>query len=68
MLVRHHTVYIPFITTLIFESQCVKLIHLRTIASIDVLMPGIVYRIILSNRNLTPYLNIFLNILINRHC
>jgi len=36
MLVCHRTVYIPFITTLIFESQCVELIHLRTISLIGV--------------------------------
>jgi len=43
MLVCHRTVYIPFIMTLIFENQCVKLIHLRTISLIDVFLPGIVY-------------------------
>jgi len=33
----HRIVYIPFIMILIFESQCVELIHLRTISLIDVI-------------------------------
>jgi len=36
MLVCQRTVYTLFITTLIFESQYVELIHLRTISLIDV--------------------------------
>jgi len=67
MLVYHRTVYIPFITTLIFVSQCVELIHLRTISLIDVSPPGIVYRVLLSNKNMSPRLNINLNVLIYRH-
>jgi len=67
MLVCHRIVYIPFITTLIFESQCVKLIHLRTISLIDMFLPGIVYLILLSNQNLSPHLNTILNLLIYRH-
>jgi len=51
MLVYHRIVYIPFIMTLIFESQCVELIHLRTISLIDVSLPGIVYQVLLSNQN-----------------
>jgi len=34
-----YSLYIPFITTSIFESQCVKLINLRTIFLIDVSLP-----------------------------
>jgi len=48
MLVCHRTVYISLITTLIFENQSVELIHLRTISLIDVSLPGIVYRVLLS--------------------
>jgi len=64
MLVYHRTVYIPFITTLIFESHCVEQIHLRTISLMDV--PGIVYQVLLSNQNLSPRLNIILDLLIYR--
>jgi len=49
------------------RSQCVELIHLRTISLIDVSVPGIVYRALLSNQNLSPRLNIILNLLIYRH-
>jgi len=49
ILVYHRIVYIPFIMILIFESQCVELIHLRTISLFDVSLPGIVYRVLLSN-------------------
>jgi len=66
MLVFRGTYYILFITTLIFESQCVELIHLRTISLIDVSLPGIVYRVLLSNQYLSPRLNIILNLLIYR--
>jgi len=62
MLVCHRAVYIPFITTLIFGSHCVELIHLRTISLIDVSLPGIVYRVLLSNQNLSRRLNIILNL------
>jgi len=58
-----HSVYHDFI----FESQCVKLIYLRTIFLNVVSLPGIVYRIILSKQNLLPHLNIILNLLIYRH-
>jgi len=51
MLVYHRIVYIPFIMTLIFESQCVELIHLKTISLINVSLPVIVYRVLLSNQN-----------------
>jgi len=67
MLVCHRTVYILFIMTLIYESQCVELIHLRTISVIGVSLLGIVYRVLLSNQNLLPRLNIILNLLIFRH-
>jgi len=44
----------------------VKLIHLRTISLIDVSLPGIVF--LLSNQNnMSPRLNIILNLLIYRH-
>jgi len=63
----HRTVYIPYITTSIFESQCVTLIHLRKIFLIDVSLPGLVYQILLSKQYLSPHLNIILNLLIYRH-
>jgi len=40
---------------------------LRTITLIDVSLPGIVYRVLLSHQNLSPRLNIILNLLIYRH-
>jgi len=63
----HRTVYIVFITTSIFESQWFELIHLRTISLVDVSLPGIVYRVLLSNENLSPRFNIILNLLIYHH-
>jgi len=60
-------VYIMFVTALIFESQCVEIIHLRTNSLIDVSLPGIVCHFLLSNQNLSPRLNIILNLLIYRH-
>jgi len=56
-----------YYTTLIFVSQCVKLIHLRMISLINVSLPGIVYRVLLSNQNLSPRLNIIVILLIYRH-
>jgi len=67
MLVYHRIVYIPFIMTLIFENQCVELIHLRTISLIDVYLPGLIYRVILSNQNMSPRLSIILDLLIYLH-
>jgi len=63
MLVYHSIIYIPFIMTLIFEShECVKLIHMRMISLIDMSLPGIVYRVVLSNQNLSPRLNLILDL------
>jgi len=64
MLVYHRIVYIPFIMILIFKSQCVELLHLRTISLIVVSLPGIVYRVLLSNQNMLPRLNLILDLLI----
>jgi len=52
--IYHRTVYNPFIMTLTFESQCVELIHLRTISLIEMFLPEMVYRVLLSNLNLSP--------------
>jgi len=49
--------------TLIFESQCVELIQFRTIS----LIYGIVYQVLLSNQNMSPRLNIILDLLIYLH-
>jgi len=46
----------------VFYPQCCVLSFL-----IDVYLPGIVYRILLSKQNLSPHLNIILNLLIYRH-
>jgi len=51
----------------VHNTRARKLIHLRTISLIDVSLHGIVYRILLSNQNLSPRLNISLNLLIYRH-
>jgi len=67
MLVYQRIVYIPFIMTLTFESQCVQLIHLRTISLIDVSLPGLVYRVILPNQNMSPCLSTILDLLIYLH-
>jgi len=50
--------------TLILESQSVKLIHLRTISLIDVSLSGIVYRVLSLHQNMSPHLNIILDLLI----
>jgi len=47
--------------------RCVELIHLRTISLNDVSLPGIVYQVLLSNQNMSPRLNIILNLLIYRN-
>jgi len=57
----------PYIMTLIFESQYVEVIHLRTISLIDVSLPGIIYRVFLSYQDLLPRLNIILDLLIYLH-
>ena len=67
LLVYNRIVYIPFIMTLVFESLCVDLIHLRTISLIDVSLPGTIYRFILSNQNLSHRLKIILDQLICLH-
>jgi len=66
-LIYHHMSYILFIKSLIFESQCVELIHLRTISLMDVSQPGIVYRVFLSNHNLSHRSYISLDLLIYLH-
>jgi len=63
----HRIVYIPFIMTELFESECVELIHLRTISLIDVSLPEIIYRVLLSNQNMSHRLYIILDLLIYLH-
>jgi len=67
MFVYHRIVYIPFIMTLIFESQCVELIHWSIISLVDVSLPGIVDRALCQFKICPPRLNTILDLLMYIH-